>query len=156
MSLGDNHACAGKTNISKIDPSSQESLRNGNTGHCFAWGFPSPWKPLPDSDPMLWKHVFPYFPWSVEHLEPSRDGETLWFGHFDWRICQWFDFTRDVYPDRAMSVCHLKPNKEPLHTRHLWSWCALPFLLKSGREECLPRWPACVTGHEHRGLVCLS
>lgn len=135
-----------KTNISKTAPSSQESLCNVNTGCCFAWGFPSPWKTLAESDQMLWKQVFPCSPGQWNTLGE----ETLWFGHFDRRRCQWFDFTRDAWP---RSSCECQPSKAQIkspYRSYLRGWCALPFLLRSGRKDCLPSWPACVTGHEPR------
>lgn len=156
MSLGHNHACAGKTNSSKTAHLLRKASTPRTLDAVLHEGFPSPWKALPDSDPVLWKQVFPRFPCSLEHAWTFQR----------WRPCG-LDIssgedvsgliaheTRD--PDRAASVSHLKTQIKSPYRSYLWGWCALPFLLRSGREDCLPSWPACVTGHEHGGLVCLS
>lgn len=145
MLLGDNHACAGKPNISKTAPSSQESLRIGNTGRWFAWGFPSPWKPLPDSDPMLWKQSVSLLPlvsgtpWTFQRWRPC--GLDISTGEDVSGLIS--HETRD--PNRAMSVCHIKPNKEPIHKSPVELMC-FAFLIKKWTGRLFAQ----VAGMRHR------
>ncbi len=128
MSLGDNHACAGKQTSAKQPHllrkasalGTQDTVLHEDFPHpeTLAWFGPNAMKTSISLLPLVSGTPWTFQRWRPCGLDISTGEDVSGLISHE---------TRD--PDRAMSVCHLKPNKEPIHKSPVELMC-FAFLIK--------------------------